>query len=424
MKKLFKEESGITLIALIITIIILVILAAVSIRAAYNSGIIDYSINGTLKYQKEANKEESILSETEDFMASILGRLDELGNEDNGNNYVPDILKDYVLGIAVNGVRPGKDLYDILDWDWNIDGAFYNDPSSITDAHDTVIYLNYLWGDLLYPNQQQYFYIIYNNVVYKIVLDYNCVTEARTTTDVVKVYEPNGDEGKIVRYCLDGNDPEECLVLYDNGSSVDITPINLRNDWIYTIGFEDEAALDSLDVEDRLTCAIWSYNHAVDSLNAYAAEIVTNDTAQRVRSIGTEFGVTDTSTKYSSIFLENNPSGQSCEGEFDGVGVVGDLNLEQDVVRLSFFGHDPEYPGAIGIEGDFYMASRFVREDSSSVGFNLYWVSDTGYIWDDCGVIWGVNEEQTYEYNESARVRPVVRVPKEFVEYEWDDDII
>ena len=43
-KNITKKENGITLIALIITIIILVILAAVSIRAAYNSGIIDYSI--------------------------------------------------------------------------------------------------------------------------------------------------------------------------------------------------------------------------------------------------------------------------------------------------------------------------------------------------------------------------------------------
>ena len=48
-----------------------------SIRAAYNSGIIDYSINGTKKYQEEANKEESVISETENFMKSILARLSE-----------------------------------------------------------------------------------------------------------------------------------------------------------------------------------------------------------------------------------------------------------------------------------------------------------------------------------------------------------
>ena len=84
---MIKKEKGITLIALIITIIILIILAAVSIMAAYNSGIIDYSINGTKKYQEEANKEGSIISETEEFMKSILAKLDDIP----GNNEKPEL---------------------------------------------------------------------------------------------------------------------------------------------------------------------------------------------------------------------------------------------------------------------------------------------------------------------------------------------
>ena len=45
-----NKEKGITLIALIITIIILVILAAVSIRAAYNMGIVSHAVNGAEGY--------------------------------------------------------------------------------------------------------------------------------------------------------------------------------------------------------------------------------------------------------------------------------------------------------------------------------------------------------------------------------------
>ena len=52
-----KDEKGITLIALIITIIILVILAMVTSRAAFNSGIIDYSIEGTQKYVEGEKRE-------------------------------------------------------------------------------------------------------------------------------------------------------------------------------------------------------------------------------------------------------------------------------------------------------------------------------------------------------------------------------
>ena len=78
-----KKEKGITLIALIITIIILVILAAVSIRAAYNTGIIDYGINGTQKYAEEGKKEKRVLSDTEEFMKSMLNKINNIGESNN-----------------------------------------------------------------------------------------------------------------------------------------------------------------------------------------------------------------------------------------------------------------------------------------------------------------------------------------------------
>ena len=37
-----------------------------------------------------------------------------------------------------------------------------------------------------------------------------------------------------------------------------------------------------------------SYNNAVERLNAYCETIITNPTAQNVRSIGTAFGIEDT----------------------------------------------------------------------------------------------------------------------------------
>lgn len=46
-----KKQNGITLIALIITIIVLVILAAVSINAAFNTGLTEYATNGAEKYK-------------------------------------------------------------------------------------------------------------------------------------------------------------------------------------------------------------------------------------------------------------------------------------------------------------------------------------------------------------------------------------
>lgn len=73
---MFKKERGITLIALIITIIILVILAAVSIRAVYNMGIVGHAINGSKDYAQKAVEENQMLDETGRVIENALEKLD------------------------------------------------------------------------------------------------------------------------------------------------------------------------------------------------------------------------------------------------------------------------------------------------------------------------------------------------------------
>ena len=71
-KEELKKEGGITLIALIITIIILVILAAVSINAAFNSGIINYAVNGTENYIREAEKEKGAIQNAQTVLENAI----------------------------------------------------------------------------------------------------------------------------------------------------------------------------------------------------------------------------------------------------------------------------------------------------------------------------------------------------------------
>lgn len=73
-----NKEGGITLIALIITIIVLVILAAVSISAVYNSNIIGYAINGALNYAEETNRENEILGQTESIIQSAVNKINDI----------------------------------------------------------------------------------------------------------------------------------------------------------------------------------------------------------------------------------------------------------------------------------------------------------------------------------------------------------
>ncbi len=73
------QEGGITLMALIITIIVLVILAAITIGTAYTSGIIQMGTQGAKDYASSALKENEILNETtayvEDVVKNIKRRL-------------------------------------------------------------------------------------------------------------------------------------------------------------------------------------------------------------------------------------------------------------------------------------------------------------------------------------------------------------
>ncbi len=72
---MLRTEKGITLVALIITIIVLVILAAVSIAAVYQSKIVNYAINGTYNYASESLKENSIINGTESLLDSAVSAI-------------------------------------------------------------------------------------------------------------------------------------------------------------------------------------------------------------------------------------------------------------------------------------------------------------------------------------------------------------
>lgn len=75
---MLRTEKGITLVALIITIIVLVILAAVSIAAVYNSRVVDYAVNGAINFSTESMNENNILSGTESLLDSTLVRINSI----------------------------------------------------------------------------------------------------------------------------------------------------------------------------------------------------------------------------------------------------------------------------------------------------------------------------------------------------------
>ncbi len=80
------SEKGITLVALIITIIILVILSAVSIIVVYRTKIVDYAIDGAQKYAAEGVNENRILEGTENLIGSTVDQINNILNGQKTDN--------------------------------------------------------------------------------------------------------------------------------------------------------------------------------------------------------------------------------------------------------------------------------------------------------------------------------------------------
>ena len=82
-KEIFTNR-GITLVALIITIIVLLILAGVSLSFVFNGGILDKAQQAVDKYQNESEKEQDILDKIDKYLEN------ELGGGSGGGTDIPE----------------------------------------------------------------------------------------------------------------------------------------------------------------------------------------------------------------------------------------------------------------------------------------------------------------------------------------------
>lgn len=76
----YKIERGITLIALVITIVLLLILAGVTLNLVFNGGLIEKSQTAVDTYSKEQAKEKLLLDISEYKMGTITGEYADFQN--------------------------------------------------------------------------------------------------------------------------------------------------------------------------------------------------------------------------------------------------------------------------------------------------------------------------------------------------------
>ena len=235
-------------------------------------------------------------------------------------------------------------------------------------------------------------YAKYNNVGYKVTADANTAV----TKTLEKVYEPKGKEGTIVKYSADGSATKtDWLVLYDNGSTLDIMSVNTMK----KVGDTNGLTLGN----SNLDSAIDSYNSAVATINHYCNDLITNTTKQKVRSVGTKFDIADTTATYSSDRTDN------WQPTYNGRGKVGDINAEDDIIRMSFFDQTDSQFGYAKSGNYYWLASRRVDEYSSSVYFGVRYVDSDGYA-GGYDILWYVGSGSAVGNASCNAVRPVVRV--------------
>ena len=112
----FKKERGITLIALIITIIILVILAAVSIRAITNMKIVDYAINGSQNYVAAGKNENNVLSNVTTSIDDAIDSIVAIQENKSAINYGSKTAETVELGdeISIGTEKTGIEKFLVI----------------------------------------------------------------------------------------------------------------------------------------------------------------------------------------------------------------------------------------------------------------------------------------------------------------------
>ena len=99
MKKDFKNQTGITLVALVITIIVLLILAIVSVKILTDSSIIGHANNAVTKYGAAQSTEETSIADAEIKMDTYASKIGGSSSEQSGQAFP------FEAGATANTVR-------------------------------------------------------------------------------------------------------------------------------------------------------------------------------------------------------------------------------------------------------------------------------------------------------------------------------
>lgn len=233
-KTLKNNEKAITLIALVITIIVLLILAGISISMLAGD-------NSILQKSGEAKEKTTVAGEKEQIQLEVLGSYESDGNLIIGT--VNDNIKNHISGVTTDEATEFPLIVKYI----QTGNTYKIDSDGTIDTTEQRMYSNDIKSKLIDGK-----YIQYKNKPYRVLYDIN---SGYNWIEIVSV-----------------NPLKKVMLGYDD-------PNVEASDFIYT---------GSASLDDNALKAAASYNRALTTLNEEAQEYLDEDLSDRARCVGSD----------------------------------------------------------------------------------------------------------------------------------------
>ena len=377
LKQRKKQEKGITLIALVITIIVLLILAGVSIAMLTGQ-------NGILTQAQKADTQTSVAEEKEQIALAYNAAVAKKQSTDVTYSDLNDEFEASEVGATAIGENPitvtfteSQRKYE-LDANGNITEA---GTGSTTPPEETM-----LAGEVLKVDPSG--------------------ENAEDKSPYVRYYNGKNEEGLLCRVLYNDETHGLQIITADNGVVPDVT-LGYGDDKVIADEFTYDGGATGVD--DNFKKAAASYNDVVNNLNERAGEYKDDKgIATDARSLGSiatlkdgKFQKEDTAGMWSGTY--DYLTTYKWNGKFK----EGDTNYTEDVNQLKTLGLNAN-------SGNTWLASRYVNSDSGDAHFYVRRVYPSGSVSSRtlCDVF---SYGNSGSYSSTYGFRPVFLLPSDVV---------
>lgn len=360
------KERGITLIALVITIIILIILATISITLVFGEGgLIQRAQEGKALTEQAQKDEQDELKGAEEFINDVLAE-----------NSADSIIKDITISPTELVLKIGESSQLTI----NIQPSYISDKRIIWDSkNDSVASVN---NDGLVTAESEG-----NTTITATATDGSNKTASCNV--IVKKLATNSEElesGDYVTYTDGTGIDRKCAVLYDSSSEYGVQIITMESVENIEIG-NGTGDYSQLVNQEKFNIAMNSYNNVINFLNSKANYYNNAAYSTSARCVG---------SVPNNINYQEGMYHTEFGGEYDEKFRGQDENYLTDYNQMNKL-------GISSIDKEYWLASRYVVPSSNSSFFRVRYVTEEGIMNAGRHICWIwspeiINSEVSFSY--------------------------